>query len=277
MENRVLYNGVCMPEIGYGTWQTEDKEAKTCVSQALQSGYRHIDTASIYGNEAALGIGIRASNMPREELFVTSKVWNTNRGYDKTIDAFQQSLNNLGLDYLDLYLIHWPCNAKQSADYNRINLETYQALIDLYKAGKVRAIGVSNFLPHHLDMLLKTEVPPMVNQIEFHPGYSQQEVIAYCQKHNIVVEAWSPLGCGSVLQDELVLELAEKYNKSAAQICIRFALQQNIVPLPKTIRSDKMKENLDVYDFSLTQKDMQKLIKMPIKGWSGNHPDMVER
>lgn len=224
MENRVLYNGVCMPEIGYGTWQTEDKEAKTCVSQALQSGYRHIDTASIYGNEAALGIGIRASNMPREELFVTSKVWNTNRGYDKTMDAFQQSLHNLGLDYLDLYLIHWPCNAKQSADYNRINLETYQALIDLYKAGKVRAIGVSNFLPHHLDMLLKTEVPPMVNQIEFHPGYSQQEVIAYCHKHNIVVEAWSPLGCGSVLQDELVLELAEKYNKSAAQICIRLSL-----------------------------------------------------
>lgn len=253
------------------------KRRRPVYHRLCNQGIGIIDTASIYGNEAALGIGIRASNMPREELFVTSKVWNTNRGYDKTMDAFQQSLHNLGLDYLDLYLIHWPCNAKQSADYNRINLETYQALIDLYKAGKVRAIGVSNFLPHHLDMLLKTEVPPMVNQIEFHPGYSQQEVIAYCHKHNIVVEAWSPLGCGSVLQDELVLELAEKYNKSAAQICIRFALQQNIVPLPKTIRPDKMKENLDVYDFSLTQKDMQKLIKMPIKGWSGNHPDMVER
>lgn len=278
MQEKRLWNGVQIPEIGYGTWQTKDgNEAQECVKQAILAGYRHIDSASIYNNEIGVGRGILTSRKNRKELFITSKVWNSERGYDKTIQAFECTLKNLGLDYLDLYLIHWPCNEKQSKDYEGINLDTYRALIDLYKSGKVRAIGVSNFLPHHLEPLVKTEVPPMINQIEFHPGYIQKDVIDYCKQHKIVVEGWSPLGCGRVLQEDLIVDLANKYQKSPTQICIRYAIENDVIPLPKSTKPQRMIANRQIFDFSLSKEDIEKINDMPITGWSGNHPDQVKR
>lgn len=233
----ILSNGCKIPCVGFGTWQTPDGDtAVSSVKAALNSGYKHIDTAAVYGNEKSVGTGIAESKVSREELFVTSKVWNKDRGYEKTIAAFNKTLEDLGLDYLDLYLIHWPANVKQFSNWDEINLETWRAMTKLYKEGKIRAIGVSNFLPHHLKSLMKTEIPPMVNQIEFHPGQMQNETVDYCKKHNMLVEAWSPLGTGRMLSNETLKEIAAKYNKSVAQLCIRWCLQNEVLPLPSQLR-----------------------------------------
>ncbi len=182
----VLNNGVKIPCVGFGTWQTPDGEtAVAAVREALGVGYRHIDTAAAYGNEVSVGEGIRASGLARSEVFVTSKLWNTERGYDKTMAAFEKTVSDLGLDYLDLYLIHWPASANQFENWQDINLSTWKAMTELYKAGRIRAIGVSNFLPHHLHALMESEVQPMVNQIEFHPGQMQEETLQYCKEHGI--------------------------------------------------------------------------------------------
>jgi diketogulonate reductase-like aldo/keto reductase len=281
MKNRTLRNGVTIPEIGFGTWQTPDGQtAVDSVLAAIRSGYRHIDGAAVYGNEKSVGQGIaeaiQSGLVTRKDLFLTSKLWNTERGYDKTMKAFEKTLSDLGTDYLDLYLIHWPANAHQFSNWEEINLSTWKAMTELYKAGKIRAIGVSNFEPQHLKALMETEVAPMVDQIEFHPGTMQARTVQFCHDNGILVEAWSPLGTGRMLKNETLLEVASHYGKSTAQICIRWALQHDIVPLPKSTHENRIRENLDVFDFEISEEDMRTIDSLPDFGGSGLHPDEVD-
>ena len=272
-----LSNGVEMPGIGFGTWKAKDGEtAYDSIIEALKAGYRHIDTAAMYRNEASVGKAVKECGLKREDIFVTSKVWNKNRGYEKTLAAFEKTLATMELDYLDLYLIHWPAIPLQFEDWDEINLGTWKAMIELYKAGKIKAIGVANFYPKHLESLMKTEVPPMVNQIEYHPGYTQDEVVKYCQENGIVVQGWSPLGNGAVLGSEFLAEIAAKYNKSVAQICIRYAVQNGIVPLPKSVTPSRIAANLDVYDFEISEEDMKAIAAMSETGFSGWNPNEVD-
>lgn len=271
-----LRNGYPIPCIGFGTWQSPKGEiAKEAVKTAIECGYRHIDGASCYGNEKSVGAGIEESGIAREDLFVTSKVWNQDRGYEKTLAAFEKTIYDLQLDYLDLYLIHWPAAAHQFKNWEEINTETWRAMTDLYKAGKIRAIGVSNFMPHHLKALMETEVKPMVNQIEFHPGYLQEDTVIYCKENGIAVEGWSPLGCGRVLKDPRLMGIAEKYGKSVAQLCIRFCLQNQILPLPKSVTPSRIRENTEVFDFEISKEDMKFIREMPKFGGSGLIPDKI--
>lgn len=277
MENMKLNNGYMIPEIGYGTWQSPDNEVTVNgVKAAIACGYRHIDTAAAYKNEESVGEGIKESGIARKDLFVTSKVWNTQRGYEKTIAAFEKTLSDLDLDYLDLYLIHWPASKKDYENWEEINLETWRAMTDLYKAGKIKAIGVSNFKPHHLEALMKTEVKPMVNQIEFHPGFMQEETVKYCRENGILVEAWSPLGTGRMLTNPDLQEIASHYGKSVAQICIRWCIQHDVLPLPKSVTPSRIEENSNVFDFEINAEDMQRIDALENFGGSGLDPDEVD-
>lgn len=282
MKNFRLNNGVEIPAIGLGTWQTPDGEtAVKAVSHAIKCGYRHVDAAAVYDNEKSVGEGIRKglqeAGLKREELFVTSKVWNTERGYDRTMRAFEKTVGDLGLNYLDLYLIHWPANAKQFADWQKLNAETWRAMEELYKAGRIRSIGVSNFYAHHLEALMQgAEVMPMVNQIEFHPGFMQKEVVDFCHQHDILVEAWSPLGTGKMLSNETLLSVADKYGCSVAQLCVRWVLQNGVLPLPKSITPSRIEENLDVDGFTISDADMATINAMEYCGGSGLNADEVD-
>ena len=272
-----LYNGVKMPAPGFGTWRaSKGLQAENAVSNALESGYRHIDTAAAYQNEESIGKSIKQSGIPREEIFVTSKLWTTNRGYSKALSAFDETLNRLGLEYLDLYLIHWPANHVTNENWDEINLETWHALEKLYTDGKVRAIGVSNFMTKHLNSLLKSEIIPMVNQIEYHPGFMQQDVVNLCKENNILVEAWSPLGAGRVLDNPDIKLIADKYEKSVAQICIRWCLQNGVCPLPKSVNKLRIVQNFDVFDFEISGSDMEFINNMATFGESGHDPDTIE-
>ena len=272
-----LRNGVKTPSVGFGTWQAPDGEiAKASVLSALESGYRHIDTAAIYRNEASVGEAIRESGIDRSEIFVTTKLWNKCRSYDLAYSAFERSLEKLGLDYVDLYLIHWPASPAQYDNFNDINLSTWRAMTELYKVGRIKAIGVSNFLPHHLEALMNTEVPPMVDQIEMHPGYLQSETVEFCNKNGITVEAWSPLGSGRVLSDERLLKLAAKYGKTVAQLCIRWCLEHGALPLPKSVTPLRIRENLNVFDFEISEEDMRFIDSLETFGESGFHPDKAD-
>lgn len=273
----VLSNGYAIPCVGFGTWQTPDGEtAVSAVKMAIKKGYRHIDAAAIYGNEISVGQGIRESGIERSALFVTSKVWNDERGYQKTLNAFATTLADLQLDYLDLYLIHWPASSSRYSNWEELNLETWRAITDLHKSGKIRAIGVSNFLPHHLAALMGTEVPPMVNQIEFHPGQMQHETVEFCRRNAILVEAWSPLGSGRLLANPLLSSIAAKNNKSVAQLCVRWCLQHEVLPLPKSVTPARIAENAEVFDFSIAEDDMAAIDNMTNVGGSGLHPDHVD-
>lgn len=273
MEKFTLSNGVEIPAVGYGTYLTSEKDDGT-VAAALAAGYRHFDTASFYDTEQALGDALKAAGVPREELFLTSKLWKDEMGYENALAAFERSLQKLGSDYLDLYLIHWPRTDDLTAEWRQLDRDTWRALEELYRAGRVRAIGVSNFLPHHLRNLMKTaEIAPMVNQIEFHPGYPQTWNVEFCKAHGILPEAWSPLGRTRVLQDERLAGIAAKYGKTVAQLCVRFALQCGVVPLPKSSSPARMKANLDVFDFVISDEDMDRILTLPQFGWSGLHPD----
>ena len=275
-----LNNGVEIPCVGYGTFRTAPAVTAQAVQDAIAAGYRHIDTAKVYENEAGVGQGIKAAGVPREELFVTSKLWNTDRGYEATKAAFQASLDRLGLDYLDLYLIHWPANEKQfGADAAKINAETWRAMEELYEAGKIRAIGLSNFMPHHVAELLKTaKIKPMVDQIEVHPGWTHAEEIKKLQAMDIVVEAWGPLGGqgATVLVDPTMQKIAATHGKSTAQVSLRWILQQGVVPLPKSVHVDRLKQNMELFDFELSNEEMQTIAALPNLGGQCKDPDDVD-
>ena len=270
-----LANGVEIPCVGYGTWQTPDGEATAdCVRAALELGYRHIDTAFAYGNEKSVGEGIRRSGVARSEIFVTTKHWVTERGYQKTVSAAETSLKLLGLDYIDLYLIHWPCVKKLTPEWKEVNADTWRGFERLYKDGKLRAIGVSNFFPEHLDALIEmSEIKPMVNQLEFHPGHPQIENVRYSQSCGLLAEAWSPLGSGAVLADPTLNAMAAKDGKTAAQLCVRFALQCDVLPLPKSTKPERIAANADVFDFAISNEDMAVLLTLPQMGFSGFLPE----
>ena len=275
-----LNNGVEIPCVGYGTFRTDPAVTAQAVQDAIAAGYRHIDTAKVYENEVGVGQGIKAAGVPREELFVTSKLWNTDRGYEATKAAFQASLDRLGLDYLDLYLIHWPANEKQfGADAAKINAETWRAMEELYEAGKIRAIGLSNFMPHHVAELLKTaKIKPMVDQIEVHPGWTHAEEIKKLQAMDIVVEAWGPLGGqgATVLVDPAMQKIAATHGKSTAQVSLRWILQQGVVPLPKSVHVDRLKQNMELFDFELSNEEMQTIAALPNLGGQCKDPDDVD-
>lgn len=265
-----LKNGVKIPCVGFGTWQTPDgADTVNSVKAALQSGYIHIDTASVYKNEGSVGQAIQESGVNRKDIFITTKLWNAQKGYDNTLKNFEDSLRLLGTDYVDLYLIHWPITKLFEHNYEEVNADTWRAFEKIYKDGKARAIGVSNFLPSQIEMLGKTAtVMPMVDQIEFHPGLCQEETVSYCQEHGIVVEAWSPLGNGEIFKVKEMQEIANKYGKDIAQLCVRWCLQKGVVPLPKSLRPERIKSNVDVFDFEITPEDVKLIDNAPC-GWSG--------
>lgn len=270
----ILANGVEIPAVGFGTFRVKEGNGEQIISDAIAQGYRHLDTAAFYFNEEEVGNAVRKSGIPREKFFITSKVWRDNLGYEETHKAFEESLKKLHVDYLDLYLMHWPRPTDLSAEWKNLDVETWKAMEELYRAGKVRAIGVSNFLPHHLNNLMdRTGIIPLVNQLEFHPGYIQKAAVDFCQRLGIRVEAWAPLGRAKVFEDSLLTELAEKYHVSVAQICVRFALQCGVLPLPKSSSPERMKQNLDVFGFEIEDDDMHRLMTLPQLGWTGHHPD----
>jgi diketogulonate reductase-like aldo/keto reductase len=248
----ILNNGVEMPQLGFGVWQVPDDEAEQAVATALESGYRSIDTAAIYGNEEGTGKAIATSGIPREELFVTTKLWNSDQGYDSTLRAFDTSLDKLGLDYLDLYLIHWPLPSRGKY------IDTYKAFEKLYTDGRIKAIGVSNFYPEYLEQLIEaTSVIPAVNQIELHPHLQQHAAREYHAQQGIATEAWSPLGSGKgLLEVPAIVAIAQKHNRTPAQIVLRWHIQLGNVVIPKSVTPSRIKENIDVFDFSLDTEDI---------------------
>jgi diketogulonate reductase-like aldo/keto reductase len=272
-----LKNGVGIPCVGFGTWQTPSGEV--CVDSvkcAIESGYVHIDTAAAYDNERSVGAAVRESGVDRKQLFITSKLWNADRGYDKTMKAFEHSLGLLGMDYLDLYLIHWPASPSHGPRWEKTNSSTWKAFEELYKQGRIRAIGVSNFMPHHLRPLMdNAEIMPMVNQIELHIGQMQQETVSFCKDNGIVLEAWSPIGTGRLLNNPVLIKLAGKYGVSAAQLCIRWCLQNEFLPLPKSVTPSRIKENTNVFAFEISAEDMAFMNGMEYCGGSGLHPDHI--
>ncbi|MBW9217334.1 aldo/keto reductase [Anoxybacillus ayderensis] len=270
-DTTTLYNGVNIPWLGLGVFKVEEgPEVVQAVKTAIQHGYRSIDTASIYGNEVGVGQGIREgmkeAGISREDLFVTSKVWNSDLGYESTIAAYEESVNKLGLDALDLYLIHWPVAGKYK--------EAWRALEKLYKEGRVKAIGVSNFQIHHLqDLMQDAEIKPMVNQVEYHPRLTQKELHSFCREHGIQLQAWSPLMQGLLLDNEVLQEIAIKYNKSVAQIILRWDLQHGVITIPKTTKEHRMVENESIFDFSLTEEEMERIDNLNKNERVGPDPD----
>ncbi|WP_270583579.1 aldo/keto reductase [Bacillus smithii] len=270
-DTTTLHNGVKMPWFGLGVFKVEEgPELVNAVKTAIKHGYRSIDTAAIYKNEEGVGIGIREgmkeAGISREDLFVTSKVWNTDLGYESTIKAYETSLNKLGLEYLDLYLIHWPVEGKYK--------EAWRALENLYKEGRVKAIGVSNFQIHHLEDLMEdADIKPMVNQVEYHPRLTQKELQVFCQKQGIQLEAWSPLMQGQLLDNEVLQEIGKKYNKTVAQVILRWDLQNGVVTIPKSTKEHRIVENASIFDFELTKEDMELIDSLNQNHRVGPDPD----
>ena len=252
-----ISNGTEIPCMGLGTWQSPDDVAKNAVLSALACGYRLIDTAAAYGNEKGVGAGVAASGLDRNEIFVTSKLRNADHGYKATLDAFELTMEKLGLEYLDLYLIHWPNPVQFRTHWEESTAETWRAFEKLYKDGKIKAIGVSNFMPHHIETLMKTaEIKPMVNQLKLCPGITQKEAVDYCNKNGIVLEAYSPFGTGLIFSVEEMKKLSQRYGHTVGQIALRWCLQNGFVSLPKSSNPMRIKENTDIFDFELSDDDM---------------------
>lgn len=275
MHTLLLNDGNTIPLLGLGTYKSTGSDGRRVVAGALQMGYRLIDTAAKYGNEAEVGRGIRDSGIPRGEIFVVSKLWRESLGYRQAKAAFHASLQQLGLGYLDLYLIHWPANARNYPDWQQVNAATWQAMEELQAEGWVRSVGVSNFWPAHLDALLQTaSVVPAVNQIEFHPGYHQPDVARYCREKGIALQAWSPLARGKIFGNEVLQCIAAAHGKTVSQVALRWIVQQQVVALPKASSPEKMQQNLQVFDFELTEAEMQQIGELPETGFSGELPDL---
>jgi len=266
-----LNNGIEMPQLGYGVWQIPDEEAAQAVGTALAAGYRSIDTAAVYGNEEGVGRGIAESGIAREDLFITTKLWNEKQGYDSTLKAFDRSLHKLKLDYVDLYLIHWPLPARD------LYIETWRAFEKLYADGLIKAIGVSNFLPEHLDRLLAaSDVVPAVNQIELHPYLQQSALRTYDREHGIATEAWSPLAKGNeLLQDPVLTSLGERHGKSPAQIVLRWHIQLGNIVIPKSVTPARIRENMEIFDFELSPEEMAQIATLNTNTRTGGDPAVV--
>ena len=276
-----LRNGIDIPDIGFGTWNIPyGEDCEKAVFEAIKAGYRHIDTAGAYGNERSVGLGVKAALSEgliekRSDVFITSKLWNTNRSYNKAFRGFDKSMRNLDLDYIDLYLIHWPANKVRYKNPSEVNAVAWQALEELYEEGRAKSIGVSNFLPHHIEELKKSaKVLPMVNQIELHVGYMQGEVVEYNNNNGIITEGYSPLGTGALLDNEILCEMAKKYQTTVPAICISFLRKRGIIPLPKTTSPDRMSENLRL--IRIDEEDMEILNKLPYIGGHAHNPDEVD-
>lgn len=269
----VLSNGVHIPIIGFGTWQTPDGEvAVSSVLTALEAGYRHIDTAQGYGNEESVGIAVKKSGLDRKDVFITSKLANSERGYERTMAAFEKTMQKLDMDYLDLFLLHWPNPIAYRDNWEEANAVTWKALEELYNAGRIRALGISNFRRHHIDTLLKTAVvKPVVNQIRLCPGDTQDDVVNYSREKGMLLEAYSPLGIGKIFEVPQMQALAKKYGKSIAQIAIRWSLQRGYLPLPKSVTPERIRENADVFDFELEAADVELIANL--KGCVGYSTD----
>ena len=278
-----LKNGITIPETGFGTWQIEYGDiCVKAVKEALKTGYRLIDTARAYGNEKSVGIAVKEALAEgiikdRSEVFVTSKLWNTDRSYNKVFKAFEKTMRNLELDYIDLYLIHWPANRKRYKDPERVNAEVWRAFEELYEAGKIRAIGVSNFYPRHLEALKKTaKIMPMVNQVELHIGYMDRDAIAYNEKENILTQAYSPLGTGELLKNKSLKEISEKYGVSVSTLCISYLKNEGIIPIIKTLNPYRMMENFEAEAINFKFEDKSFLDNLPFIGGHAHNPDEVE-
>lgn len=273
-DSYVLSNAVKIPCVGFGTWKLlNDESSVDIVKTAIDCGYRHIDTAYAYQNEKAVGKAIRECGLKRSELFVTSKLDNSDHGYENTLKEFEITMNNLDIDYLDLYLIHWPKPLKYRDNWIEANQGTWKAFEELYQEGKIRAIGVSNFLEHHLNALMDTaKIAPMVDQLELHPQYVQRDAVNYCKDHRIIVEAWSPLIKGQ-LSNPLLIELAAKYNKTPAQLVLRWSIQHGFLPLPKASTKERIQENANIFDFEITPEDIEAMKALEVFGITGPHPD----
>jgi len=265
-----LHDSVEIPQFGLGVFKSEPgPEVESAVATALELGYRHIDTAAIYKNEKGVGNAVAASGVDRGEIFVTTKVWNTDQGYESTLAAMDASLERLGMDYVDLYLVHWP---KPEHTY-----DTWRAMERLNADGKTRAIGVSNFLPHHLDQLLeRANVTPSINQVEFHPHLQSPELIAYCDEHDIVVEAWSPLKHGQIVDDADLRFIAEAHGVSVPQVVLRWMLQRGIVTIPKSVTPSRIAQNANLYGFALTDDEVAAIDAMDRDERVGPHPDEID-
>lgn len=270
MDTVHLHNGVDMPRLGLGVYKVEEgQQVEKTIKTALELGYRSIDTAAFYQNEEGVGNAVRQSGIDRKELFITTKVWNSDQGYDQTLRAFDESMNKLNLEYIDLYLVHWPVKGKY--------LDTWKALETLYKEGRVRAIGVSNFKIHHLDDLLNnSELKPVINQVELHPRLSQPELREYCKDKEIAVEAWSPIARGRLLDDPILMKIAEKHGKSTAQVILRWHLQNDVVIIPKSVTPARLKENIELFDFDLNADEMSQIDSLNRNERFGADPDQID-
>ncbi|AQW20794.1 2,5-diketo-D-gluconic acid reductase [Lentilactobacillus curieae] len=273
-----LYNGVKIHQVGFGTWQSADgDEAYKAVKWALEAGYRHIDTAAAYGNEESVGKAIKDSGIPREELFITTKLWNEDHGYESTKEAFGKSLEKLGLDYVDLYLIHWANPVKFRDNWKEANAGSWKAFEEFYENGTAKAIGVSNFRPKHLDALLETaKVKPMVNQMFINPSDMQPGVVEYNNDHDILTEAYSPLGTGAIFKIPELKEIADKYGKSPAQVVLRWSLQHGFLPLPKSVHEEYIKANTEIFDFELSEEDVKTIDSFHGKAGLATDPDTTD-
>jgi 2,5-diketo-D-gluconate reductase A len=249
-----LHDGARIPQVGLGVWQTPDNEAAPAVKAALDAGYRHVDTAAVYENEQGVGEGIRQSGLPRSDIFLTTKLWNTDQGYEQTLKAFEASLKRLGTDYVDLYLIHWP------SAHRGLFVDTWKALVALKEEGRAKSIGVSNFYPEHIEKIVaETGVVPVINQIELHPDFQQRETRAFHEKHKIATESWSPLGQGKLLGHPVIAEIAQKLGRTPAQVIIRWHIENGLVVIPKSVTPSRIVENFKVFDFKLSAEDLDRL------------------